>query len=135
MPRRLSRTDPPFPLDADYPMTKSVTILPARLDQSEALLALQQRAYQSEARLYNDWTLPPLTQSLASMREDIATMTVLAAVVAGSIVGSVRGRLSEGTCHIGRLIVDPHWQGRGIGTALFAAIEQRFPAAENFELL
>ena len=115
-------------------MAASVNILPARLNQSEALLALQQSAYQSEARLYNDWTLPPLTQTLASMCEDIATMTVLVATRAGSIVDSVRGRLGEDICHIGRLIVDPQWQGRGIGTALLDAIEECFPEAGSFEL-
>ena len=31
-----------------------------------AILELQKLAYQSEARLYEDWTLPPLTQTLGS---------------------------------------------------------------------
>lgn len=115
-------------------METSVNIQPARPEQSEALLALQRLAYQSEARAYNDWTLPPLTQSLASMHEDIAAMTVLVATRAESIVGSVRGWLGKGTCHIGRLIVAPQWQGQGIGTALLTAIEQRFLEAASFEL-
>lgn len=49
---------------------------------AEALLALQKRAYQSEAELYGDWKIPPLTQSLAELRQDIETMTVLKASVA-----------------------------------------------------
>lgn len=123
-----------MPRDAACSMTARVTIRPATPGDSETLLALQQRAYQSEARLYDDWTLPPLTQSLASMREDIATMTVLAAVAGDTIIGSVRGLLGEGICHIGRLLVDPEYQGQGIGTALLDAIENHFPEAKVFQL-
>lgn len=40
-----------------------------------AILDLQKRAYQSEARLYNNWSLPPLTQSLESLQHEISTIT------------------------------------------------------------
>jgi hypothetical protein len=40
-----------------------------------AILDLQKRAYQSEAQLYNDWSLPPLTQSLESLQHEISTIT------------------------------------------------------------
>jgi len=110
------------------------TILPATATDAQSLLELQQRAYQSEAHLYSDWTLPPLMQSLASMREDIATMTVLKAVEQETIFGSVRGVLRDGIVHIGRLIVAPEHQGQGIGSALLAAIEACFPEALGFEL-
>lgn len=110
------------------------TILPATATDAQSLLELQQRAYQSEARLYNDWTLPPLMQSLASMHEDIGTMTVLKAVEQETIFGSVRGVLRDGIVHIGRLIVVPEHQGQGIGSALLAAIEACFPEAFGFEL-
>jgi ribosomal protein S18 acetylase RimI-like enzyme len=115
-------------------MNPLIAITPATAADTETLLVLQQRAYQSEARLYNDWSLPPLTQSSASMREDISTMTVLKAVEKGSIIGSVRGVLRDGLCQIGRLIVAPERQSQGIGSALLDAIEARFPQAQAFEL-
>jgi GNAT superfamily N-acetyltransferase len=110
------------------------TIYPATAADAEPLLKLQQRAYQSEAHLYNDWSLPPLTQTLASMLEDISTMTVLKAVENGTLAGSVRGILQEGICTIGRLIVEPSHQRQGIGSALLQAIEACFPTAVAFAL-
>ena len=101
---------------------------------AEALLALQKRAYQSEAELYGDWTIPPLTQSLASLRRDIETMTVLKASVEGEIVGSVRARVVDACAQVGRLIVDPTRQRQGTGSALLRAIEAALPQAERFEL-
>ncbi|MDY0186578.1 MAG: GNAT family N-acetyltransferase [Syntrophus sp. (in: bacteria)] len=42
--------------------------------------------------------------------------------------------LRSGTCLIGRLIVHPHYQGKGIGTALMKSLEKAFPEADRFEL-
>jgi DNA gyrase inhibitor GyrI/ribosomal protein S18 acetylase RimI-like enzyme len=99
-----------------------------------AILELQKRAYESEARLYGDWTLPPLTQTLQSLREELAHCIALKAVEAGRIVGAVRARESAGTCQVARLIVEPARQGQGIGTRLMHAIEAAFPEARRFEL-
>jgi ribosomal protein S18 acetylase RimI-like enzyme len=90
---------------------------------AEAVLQLQRLAYASEARLYNDWTIPPLRQTLAELLRDFETMTILKAVRNGRIVGSVRGRVVDGICEVGRLIVAPDCQRQGIGSALLQAIE------------
>ncbi|MGD9948990.1 MAG: GNAT family N-acetyltransferase [Desulfobulbus sp.] len=111
-----------------------VTISPAIQSDAAAILELQRSAYQSEARLYNDWSLPPLTQMLDSMLQDMATMTVLKAIQDEKLVGSVRGILQDGICNIGRLIVEPSHQRRGIGSALLRAIETNFPTARAFSL-
>jgi len=87
------------------------------------LLTLQRAAFVSEAQVYADPLLPPLTQSLADLVADLASMTFVKAVVAGRIVGTARARDEAGTRHISRLAVAPDQQGRGIGTALVAALE------------
>jgi ribosomal protein S18 acetylase RimI-like enzyme len=68
------------------------------------------------------------------MRVDLERKVVLKATIDGRIVGSVRGHVEEGTCHIGRLIVHPDVQNQGIGTALVGGIEEHFSDALRFEL-
>jgi ribosomal protein S18 acetylase RimI-like enzyme len=112
----------------------TVTISRASLRDVEAILALQKLAYQSEARLYDDWTLPPLTQDLASIREEFRAALVLKATVSDRLVGSVRARVADGTAAIGRLIVDPEFQGQGIGSKLLEAVEAACAGVAKFEL-
>ncbi len=101
---------------------------------AQEILALQKLAYQSEAAIYNDYAIPPLTQTQESMLSDLQEKTVLKLVVDGSLIGSVRGCIRNGTGYIGRLIVHPDFQGRGYGTQLLKAIEKSLDKAERYEL-
>ena len=65
----------------------------------------------------------------------MAEWAFLVARLDGTVVGSVRGRVrDDGTADVGRLIVHPRLQGRGLGTRLLVAIEAALPAARRFEL-
>jgi ribosomal protein S18 acetylase RimI-like enzyme len=110
------------------------TISKAVCEDAEAILDLQKRAYESEARLYGDWSIPPLTQTLAQLREEMSGSCVLKCMRDGAIVGSVRAHTVNGACQVGRLIVEPECQRQGIGSALLRAIQREFPDAFRFEL-
>jgi ribosomal protein S18 acetylase RimI-like enzyme len=115
-------------------MIENLNIEKAGMDDAAEILDLQKLAYQSEAALYPGEPIPPLTQTLEEMKNDITGQLVLKAQKDRTVIGSVRGRLSESTCFIGRLIVHPDFQNRGIGTLLLRTLESRFPQAKRFEL-
>lgn len=98
------------------------------------ILAIQKEAYLSEARIYDDFTLPPLRQTLEELQSEFAIKTILKAEIDGRIVGSIRVGLSGDTCSIERLIVEPSEQGRGIGSALLRRGEAIFATASRYEL-
>lgn len=106
-----------------------------RAEQSDLqkILDLQYLAYQSEARLFNDKNIPPLTQTLDDLQREFCAGIILKAVRDNKIIGSVRGRVDAGTTYVGKLIVHPQCQGRGLGTRLLSAIEQHC-ATERYEL-
>jgi ribosomal protein S18 acetylase RimI-like enzyme len=106
----------------------------ATVSDAEELLTLQKLAYRSEAEIYNDFRLPPLVQTLESMKEDFKNQLFLKAVLDGRIIGSVRAYSKEGTCYIGRLVVHPDFQNQGIGTRLMNDLETIFYSCKRFEL-
>jgi ribosomal protein S18 acetylase RimI-like enzyme len=101
-------------------------IAAASVEDAAEILELQRKAYVSEAGIYGDCRIEPLTQTLESVREQFADHLFLKAVADGRIVGSVRACRRDGRAEIGKLIVDPECQGRGIGTRLMREIEVRF---------
>lgn len=112
-------------------------IAPATIADADAILALQRRAYAEEAARYDDWSIPPLTETLDALQQAFATMTILKAIDGDTLIGSVRGKEEAGgcgICQIGRLIVEPERQRQGIGSRLLRAIERCFPDARSFEL-
>ncbi|MDI6764102.1 MAG: GNAT family N-acetyltransferase [Thermodesulfobacteriota bacterium] len=103
-------------------------------DDAEEILSLQKIAYQSEAEIYDDFTITPLTQTLEEIKKDFESHVFLKAVTGGKIIGSVRAFVKEGTCYVGRLIVHPDFQNQGIGTQLMNRIEEVFKGDQRFEI-
>ena len=106
----------------------------ATIDDAQEILALQKLAYQSEAEIYNDFTIPPLHQSLDEIKAEFADQRFLKFCKDGKIVGSVRAYIKEGTCFVGKLIVHPECQNQGIGTKLLQEIEKAFDHVARYEL-
>lgn len=100
------------------------------------ILDLQHRSYQSEAEIYNDDAIQPLVQTLPELIEEYASQLILKAVLDHDhrIVGSVRAYEVDGTCMVGKLIVDTDYQNQGIGTKLMNAVEESFAHCRKFEL-
>lgn len=111
-----------------------VEIIAAEPKDAKEILELQIHAYQPEANLYNDWSLPALTQTIESLQQEFQESIILKAIVQSKIVGSVRSKVENGVCKIGRLIVNPDYQGQGIGTALLDRIEKMQGNIIGFEL-
>ena len=131
-----------------------ILYLRAEAIDAPEILALQKVAYQSEAEIYGDDSLPALQQTLEDLKDDFerrpqreATVrgardssaagpdriVFLKAVVNGKIIGSVRGYAVDSTAYLSRLIVHPYFRKRGIGRRLLDEIEKAFPGVTRFE--
>ncbi|MDH3974661.1 MAG: GNAT family N-acetyltransferase [Deltaproteobacteria bacterium] len=106
----------------------------ANIEDSEQILSLQKLAYQSEAAIYQDYSIPPLTQTIEEIKGEFENLVFLKAIYGKDILGSVRAYSDSDSCFIGRLIVHPEWQGKGIGSKLMNAIEVYFYGAQRYEL-
>jgi GNAT superfamily N-acetyltransferase len=113
---------------------KKVNISRADLEDAGEILELQKAAYQSEAQRYNDWTIPPLTQTLEETQNEIDSLVFLKATYQQRIIGSVRAFADGNTCFISRLFVHADFQRKGIGTRLMERIERLFPTVDRYEL-
>jgi predicted N-acetyltransferase YhbS len=99
----------------------AVEISPAGPDDAGELLTVQRAAFVTEAQLYGDPRLPALVETLEELRSALGL--ALVARCGPRIVGSVRARVEDGVLRVGRLVVAPDQQRRGVGQALMEAIE------------
>ena len=112
-----------------------ISIRDALPADAAAIADLTHRAFAQQAALYEDDTLPPLADTAESVRVAMERGVVLVAEDGtGSLIGSVRGEMREESCLVGRLVVEPAHQGRGIGRALTSELEERFPSAACFKI-
>jgi GNAT superfamily N-acetyltransferase len=97
------------------------------------ILTVQRAAYVTEAQRYRAPDIPPLVETLAELRADLARaddhgLVARAAWLGPRVVGSVRGRVTGSRMEIARFAVAPDVQGAGIGRALLAAVHAAAPA-------
>jgi len=99
------------------------------------ILDIQRKAFMEVAGLFNLKTLPPIEQTLESLIEEFVNGTILKASIANTIIGSVRAYRKNDTCHIGKLVVLPDYQNKGIGKALMNDIENQYKSiVKRYEL-
>ena len=105
-----------------------ITIDKAQENDLQEILALQYIAYQSEAKLFNNMDIPPLKQTIEEVYDEFRKGTFLKAVdEKGVIIGSVRAYQENNTVYIGKLMVHPDMQKKGLGSKLLLAIEAKYP--------
>jgi 4-hydroxy-tetrahydrodipicolinate reductase len=105
-----------------------------RTDISD-ILAVQKRAFASEAAIYCDHVIRPMIETEADVEAIWDTEVIFKVVTDRRLVGSVRAHpLEPGRCYIGRLSVDPDFQNRGYAKALLRAVYDAFPDCNFFEL-
>lgn len=93
------------------------------------LLTLRRAAFVTEAQVYGDPNIPPLTQTLGELRADLAApgVVTLGAWSGHRLVGSVRVEIEDDKATLGRLAVAPDLQGKGIGTQMMFAVLPHLP--------
>ncbi|MEU4608007.1 tRNA (guanosine(37)-N1)-methyltransferase TrmD [Kribbella sp. NPDC023972] len=115
--------------------TSQVRVLPATEADAGEIHTLQLAAFLSEGRAYGDLSIPPLVEDVEASVQRLKQGGVLKAVAGTRIVGSVQVTADGSVARIGRLIVAPDWQGRGLGSRLLRVAEQLAPAGvTSYEL-
>jgi len=109
-------------------------IYKANIDDAQELLELQRSAFQLEAVLYNNYNIDPLTQTLESIQNDFNDYVFLKAVCGSEIIGSIKLRMHDDTCWLGRLMVDYQYQRKGVGRELLLEAEKIFPGVKAYHL-
>ena len=112
-----------------------ITIRPAQAPDSGEVLTVLRAGFVTEAQLHDDVHINPLTETLAELREVVASGNLVVAVLGTRIVGTARGRIHGDNWHISRIAVVPDLQGAGIGSAMLEAVEALAPAeTAEFEI-
>ena len=115
-------------------MSEGYRIVKAGKEDLQEILELQHLAYISEAELFGNYNIQPLTETLEELTAEYNEGTVLKMTDEnGKIIGSVRGREENGTLYIGKLMVHPDHRSKGFGKRLVTAIEEFF-TGRRYEL-
>ena len=103
-------------------------IVPATRGDAGEILTLQRACWVQEALANDMLDIPALHESLADVEASVDEWACFVVRSEGRLVGAVRGRLEDGHWDIGRVMVAPDLQGRGLGRALLDHIQAAAPA-------
>jgi len=82
----------------------------------------------------NDYKISPLVQTIEELEDEFNHSVILKAEDQSKIIGSVRAYEKNSICYIGKVIVHPDHQNKGIGKKMMIGIESRFPYVSKYEL-
>ena len=107
------------------PLASSVSVRTATLDDVDAMLEVQRRAFLPYLSSYTPHQLHSLHETVEDLRRALNGITAYVAVEDETVRGSVRVVMRNGVAMVLLLSVDPEHRSRGIGTTLLAAVEER----------
>lgn len=109
--------------------SEEIQVRTVTADDAGELFTLRRAAFVTEAQQYDDPHIPPLTQTLDELKDDLVRDDVitLGAWSGARLVGSIRVLLEPGKATLGRFAVAPDVQGKGIGSRLLLEIVPRLP--------
>ncbi|MFC2149622.1 GNAT family N-acetyltransferase [Candidatus Auribacterota bacterium] len=114
--------------------SEDIIIQPVVPDDVQEILSLQKLAYQTEAELFDDKSVSPLTETIEGMKRDFETYTFFKAMIGGELIGSVRTYVEGDVCYVSRLILNPIYQHHGIGKRLVKYVEGHYKGIKRIEL-
>lgn len=97
----------------------------------EQILQLQKKAFYGQALIYNDLNLPPLIQTIEDLKEEFRLKAIYKVEQDWKIVASIRCCIKDDILYLEKLIVDPDFQNRGIGTKIMTEIEKKYSSSVN----
>ncbi len=115
-------------------LNKDLEIVEVEEQDLSTILDLQKAAYQFEADRYADPGLPPMLQTLESIKNEFKEQLFLKVVFKNKIIASVRAKFEDDTCSINKLFVDPKYFGLGVGRVLMETLESMPTKTKRFEL-
>ncbi|GAB6119009.1 GNAT family N-acetyltransferase [Dysgonomonas termitidis] len=99
------------------------------------ILELQKTAFCPVANLLDNTEIQPMIQTYDELLQEFNKGIILKYAQDHEIVGSVRAYVDkENVCHVGKLIVHPNYQNKGIGKALMVEIEKKFTTCSRYLL-
>lgn len=117
-------------------VTDGWQVSPATRADAGEILTLQLACWVSEALANDTLSIPPLHEGLADVEASLQSWDTYVVREAGRLIGSVRGRLDGHVWVIGRLMVAPDLQGRGLGRVLLEHVQRAAePGAATYRLV
>ncbi len=102
-----------------------ILIRPIGVRDAGEVLTVQRAAFVTEALIYGDPDMAPLTQTLEEVAFELRDNLGCVAIRSGRLVGAVRAVADDELLLVGRIAIAPDQQGEGIGSALLEAVEGR----------
>ncbi len=108
-------------------MMDNYEISKANFNDLKEILELQHLAYITEAKIYNDMNIEPLTETIDELISEFNNGLVLKLTIDNKIIGSIRAKEKNNTVYIGKLMVHPDYRRNGFGSLLLTELEKMYP--------